>query len=89
MTREEILADAEKRMVDNTPKYGTFRPERDSRDMIEERIMEQLDAINYSIMDIQKLSYVRDVAGIRIEVKDGRLSVSMKAIPEGDLCQEA
>jgi len=89
MTREEILAMAEQRMENGRAKYGDFDQATDTRDLIQDRIEEQADAINYSIMDIQKLSHVRDVAGVKVWVANGRLSVSMKAIPEEVICPEA
>ena len=84
---ESILRDALKRMDRGAEKYGEFDPETDKRDLLIEMENELIDVINYAVMEIEKLRYLKNsvvwkmVKDIRIE--GGQLVIEMPAITEG------
>jgi len=59
---KEVMSECTKRMIRGLKVYGHFNPETDKRDLYEERIEEQLDSINYTIMHIQRLKHLREKA---------------------------
>jgi len=59
MTRQQILRLAQNKMISGAKKHGRWNPNTDNRDLVDEEIQEQLDTINYAIMQIQKLARFR------------------------------
>ena len=59
MKRSEIIKMAQNKMISGAKKHGKWDPKKDTRDLIEENIQENLDSINYHIMEIQKLDEMR------------------------------
>ena len=56
----EILCEALNRINGGLKTYGVFKPETDKRDMYKEIEEELLDVINYSIMQIRKIRYMKE-----------------------------
>lgn len=77
--RAEILAQADAKMTTGAAKHGPWDPDTDTRDLLEERAQEQLDAINYAIMDVEKIRRLQGT-GIKVNIERGRLVVTMPPI---------
>ena len=56
LTRKQILKMASTKMRVGGVKYGKWDPKTDKRDLDKEIIEEYIDILNYTIMQIQKLS---------------------------------
>lgn len=79
MTRAQILAQAQAKMVTGEAKHGPWDPDADTRDLLEERAQEGIDAINYAIMDVEKTRRLQGT-GLRVNIERGRLVVTMPPI---------
>lgn len=60
LTRTEILGLASNRMRKGAKKHGPWNPRTDTRDLDSEIVDEYVDIINYCIMQIQKISLLKN-----------------------------